>query len=310
MRQCVIWGAAEGYEHIINQVKFEEWKSNVQCVAVLSKSKARYIKKFDGYPLVCKEDLNGIAFDYLIIPQGKDYAEIRLEALALGIPDNKIISSKVFQIPCFDFKRYASLRENPVTILSDDCWGGKVYRELNLPFTSPLINIYWPRESFCEFIKDPLFYLGKPLRMVRDGVPREGTFPIGRLGDEARSVELHFVHSKSSQEAEEHWKRRAERINKDRLFVKFAFEASDPRREEYLSVFGRLACPKICAYPGEAGEKDQDVFYSRMFERDWYYKKRLEMWEFRTWFLQMENTKKAVDLLKLLNGETDYRREE
>lgn len=310
MRQCVIWGAAEGYEHIINQVKFEEWKSNVQCVAVLSKSKARYIKKFDGYPLVCKEDLNGIAFDYLIIPQTKDYAEIKQEALALGIPDNKIISSKVFQIPCFDFKRYASLRENPVTILSDDCWGGKVYRELNLPFTSPLINIYWPRESFCEFIKDPLFYLGKPLRMVRDGVPREGTFPIGRLGDEARSVELHFVHSKSSQEAEEHWKRRAERINKDRLFVKFAFEASDPRREEYLSVFGRLACPKICAYPGEAGEKDQDVFYSRMFERDWYYKKRLEMWEFRTWFLQMENTKKAVDLLKLLNGEPDYRREE
>lgn len=283
---------------------------NVQCVAVLSKSKARYIKKFDGYPLVCKEDLNGIAFDYLIIPQTKDYAEIKQEALALGIPDNKIISSKVFQIPCFDFKRYASLRENPVTILSDDCWGGKVYRELNLPFTSPLINIYWPRESFCEFIKDPLFYLGKPLRMVRDGVPREGTFPIGRLGDEARSVELHFVHSKSSQEAEEHWKRRAERINKDRLFVKFAFEASDPRREEYLSVFGRLACPKICAYPGEAGEKDQDVFYSRMFERDWYYKKRLEMWEFRTWFLQMENTKKAVDLLKLLNGEPDYRREE
>ncbi len=310
MRRCVIWGAAEGYEHIINQVKFEEWKGNVQCVAVLSKSKARYIKKFDGYPLVCKEDLNGIAFDYLIIPQTKDYAEIKQEALALGIPDNKIISSKVFQIPCFDFKRYASLRENPVTILSDDCWGGKVYRELNLPFTSPLINIYWPRESFCEFIKDPLFYLGKPLRMVRDGVPREGTFPIGRLGDEARSVELHFVHSKSSQEAEEHWKRRAERINKDRLFVKFAFEASDPRREEYLSVFGRLACPKICAYPGEAGEKDQDVFYSRMFERDWYYKKRLEMWEFRTWFLQMENTKKAVDLLKLLNGETDYRREE
>ena len=257
MRRCVIWGAAREYEHIINQVKFEEWKGNVQCVAVLSKSKARYIKKFDGYPLICKEDLKSIAFDYLIIPQGKDYEEIKLEALALGIPNNKIISSRVFQIPCFDFKRYASLRENPVAILSNDCWGGLVYRELDLPFTSPLINIAWPRESFCEFIKDPLFYLRKPLHMVRDGVPRESTFPIGRLGDEARSVELHFVHSKSSQEAEEHWKRRAERINKDRLFVKFAFEASDPRREEYLSVFGRLACPKICAYPGEAGEKDQ-----------------------------------------------------
>ena len=35
MRRCVIWGAAREYEHIINQVKFEEWKGNVQCVAVL-----------------------------------------------------------------------------------------------------------------------------------------------------------------------------------------------------------------------------------------------------------------------------------
>ena len=71
MRRCVIWGAAREYEHIINQVKFEEWKGNVQCVAVLSKSKARYIKKFDGYPLICKEDLKSIAFDYLIIPQDR-----------------------------------------------------------------------------------------------------------------------------------------------------------------------------------------------------------------------------------------------
>ena len=310
MRRCVIWGAAREYEHIINQVKFEEWKGNVQCVAVLSKSKARYIKKFDGYPLICKEDLKSIAFDYLIIPQGKDYEEIKLEALALGIPNNKIISSRVFQIPCFDFKRYASLRENPVTILSDDCWGGNVYRELDLPFTSPLINIYWPRESFCEFIKDPLFYLKEPLHMVRDGVPRESMFPIGRLGDEKRSVELHFVHSKSYQKAEEDWNRRVKRINEDRLFVKFAFEASAPRREEYLSVFRKLTCPKICAYPGETGEKDKDVFYSRMFERDWYDDKYLKMREFKNWFLQPENFTKAVDLLKLLNGEKDYRREE
>ena len=310
MRRCVIWGAAGEYEHIINQVKFEEWKGNVQCVAVLSKSKARYIKKFDGYPLIRKEDLKSIAFDYLIIPQGKDYAEIKLEALALGIPDNKIISSRVFQIPCFDFKRYASLRENPVTILSNDCWGGLVYRELDLPFTSPLINIAWPGESFCEFIKDPLFYLRKPLHMVRDSVPRESVFPIGRLGDENRSVELHFVHSRSSQEAEEDWNRRVKRINEDRLFVKFAFEASDPRREEYLSVFGKLTCPKICAYPGETGEKDKDVFYSRMFERDWYYYKYLEIREFVTWFILAENLTRAVDLLKLLNGEKDYRREE
>ena len=104
--------------------------------------------------------------------------------------------------------------------------------------------------------------------------------------------------------------RKRRRIGIDRLFVKFAFEASDPRREEYLSVFRKLTCPKICAYPGETGEKDKDVFYSRMFERDWYDDKYLKMREFKNWFLQPENFTKAVDLLKLLNGEKDYRREE
>lgn len=158
--------------------------------------------------------------------------------------------------------------------------------------------------------KGPAFYLRKPLHMVRDGVPRESAFPIGRLGDENRSVELHFVHSRSFQEAEEDWNRRVKRINEDRLFVKFAFEASDPRREEYLSVFRKLTCPKICAYPGETGENDKDIFYSRMFERDWYYYKFLKAREFGTWLIFAENLTKAVDLLKLLNGEKDYRREE
>ena len=57
-------------------------------------------------------------------------------------------------------------------------------------------------------------------------------------------------------------------------------------------------------------EKDKDIFYSRMFERDWYYYKFLKAREFATWFIFAENFTKAVDLLKLLNGEKDYRREE
>ena len=61
-------------------------------------------------------------------------------------------------------------------------------------------------------------------------------------------------------------------------------------------------CPKY--------QKDKDIFYSRMFERDWYYYKFLKAREFATWFIFAENFTKAVDLLKLLNGETDYRREE
>ncbi len=34
-RRCVLWGAARGYEAIINQVKFEELKGNLERIAIL-----------------------------------------------------------------------------------------------------------------------------------------------------------------------------------------------------------------------------------------------------------------------------------
>ena len=71
----------------------------------------------------------------------------------------------------------------------------------------------------------------------------------------------------------------------------------------------RNTYPYSAGWPAPKYVHTQERLAKRI-RRDWYYKKRLEMWEFRTWFLQMENTKKAVDLLKLLNGEPDYRREE
>lgn len=157
MRQCIVWGAGAEYDRILNQLRYEELKENLKCVALLSKNTRQFAKKKDGYLLVSKEELKYIEFDYLIVAGGEAYdKEIKGEALALGIPNNKIIFSRVFKIPNFDFKRYASLRENPVTILSDDCWGGYVYHALNLPFTSPLINISWKSDSYCDFLKDPV----------------------------------------------------------------------------------------------------------------------------------------------------------
>lgn len=43
------------------------------------------------------------------------------------------------------------------------------YNRLGLPFTSPLVNIYWDRDKYSLFIQDPLFYLNTELQMVSDG---------------------------------------------------------------------------------------------------------------------------------------------
>lgn len=308
MRRCIIWETGDTYEDILNLIKYEELKGTIQCVAVLSKTISQFIKKLDGYQVIGIDDLKVIAFDYLIIAANRSFAEIREEALALGVPYEKIISSRVIKIPNFDFKRYFSLRENPVTILSDDCWGGYVYHELDLPFTSPLININWPKDSYCKFMQDPIYYLEQPLHMEQEGNPGKNLFPIGRLGEGNRSVFLHFVHAPSIQKAKSLWDRRIARINKGRIFIKVSFDGTDPQREKYLDVFRQIPYSKICIYSEETDV--QGVFYSRRFERDWYYGKRLEWFAYKDWFRQPHNFLKAVDILKLLNGEEDYAREQ
>lgn len=307
MRRCVIWGTGDTYEAIINQIKFEELKGNLNCAAILSKSMARFTKKYDGYAVIGKEDLNNVEFDYLIIGAKDSYKEILAEAIAMGVPRKKIINGRILQIPNFDLNRYVSLRDNPVTILSDDCWGGYVYHMLDLPFTSPLINIYWPRDSYCEFIKDPLFYLEQPLYMERDGEPRNNFFPIGRLGEGEKSVQLHFVHEVNFQAAKDHWEKRKRRINKNRIFIKFGFSANEPRKEEYLRAFNQVPYHKICMYSGDTNVKN--VLYTKRFEWAWYHTKRLELTNFNDWIRQEANFAKVIDILKMLNEEPNYIRE-
>lgn len=100
------------------------------------------------------------------------------------------------------------------------------YNRLGLPFTSPLVNIYWDRDQYSLFIQDPLFYLNTELQMVSDGDIKKGIWPIGKLGDVERTVSLQFTHSISFADAKEQWDRRKTRINPNNLFVKMGFASN------------------------------------------------------------------------------------
>lgn len=151
MRKVIIWGIGNEYESIINQIKFEMLKGNMVVEALVSRDIVT--PYFDGFPVIHKEELNMLEFDYCIISSAPLYESIEEEAIKAGIPKGKLINGKVFKLPDFDFKKYINLIENPVTILSDDCWGGYVYNLLGLQFSSPTINIAWRKDSYIKFVK-------------------------------------------------------------------------------------------------------------------------------------------------------------
>ncbi len=113
------------------------------------------------------------------------------------------------------------------SIISNDCWGGGVYEDLNIQYKTPTVGLFFYPEDYIEFVRHFKELIYKDLNFVTQSkyqecnVKREKnglTYPIGIVG----GVEIHFLHYKSQQDAMEKWIRRRERINFDNLFFKFS----------------------------------------------------------------------------------------
>lgn len=309
MEKVVIWGMGEDYEGIINQLKFEEYKGNLTVVALVSKKEFLWCEKRDGYSLIMKEELADISFDFLIVCSRRFYAEIEKEALDLGISRNHIINGQIFKMPLFDFSRYISLVRNPITIWSNDCWGGYVYHSLYLPFTSPFINTFLKSESYIKFIQDPDYYLERTLVCVCEGDIRKNQYPIAKIGDGDKEIFINFIHEYNYKNAEENWNRRKKRVNQNRIFVKLGLSAGDEHCAEYLNVFNRVPFPKICFYSGSIETDKQDIVYLKRFE--WYVRNGgpTITLNYTDYTHKLNYIYKDIDILKLLNSERVYHRE-
>lgn len=134
-----------------------------------------------------------------------------------------------------DRKEHASSREIKLlkypsfSIISNNCWGGWVYRFFQLSYQSPTIGLFFLAEDYLKFVSNLREYLEKELEFikpedanqcerVRAYVKKFGNYPIGRLGD----VDVHFLHYASQEEALLKWNRRKERIDYSRVIIKFS----------------------------------------------------------------------------------------
>jgi len=307
-RKVVIWGIGNDYEAILNQLKFEICKNNIICEALVCRDQDAYVCKKDGFPVVKISEFHKLDFEYLIIASSNFFDEIRDEAIKMGVKPNCIIDGRVFRQPLFDFKRYVSLIENPITILSDDCWGGFAYNRLYLPFTSPLINIQWKKEQYARFIQKPLYYLDTDLQFVHEGDVYEGVCPIGRLGNENDYVELYFVHYCSFSSALEQWNRRIKRINRNNIFVKMGFSNADAseNKEEWIQAFKNVNYKKILFYNGK--DNLPEMFNQANERFIWSHESAQMVFNYNYNYYCMYNYYWDLDLLKLLVDGEDYSR--
>lgn len=123
--------------------------------------------------------------------------------------------------------RRRKLNNKNFTIISNNCWGGHVYRYFNLPYDSPTIGLYLFSADYIKFIGNLKYYIEKEITFInykyskyKDELVKynQVNIPIGKLDD----IEIIFLHYQSEDEARTKWNRRKARIHWDNLYYKMS----------------------------------------------------------------------------------------
>jgi uncharacterized protein (DUF1919 family) len=118
-------------------------------------------------------------------------------------------------------REMSALRGVAFSIISNDCWGGEVYRLSGREYNTPFVGLFTEGACYAAILEDLDAALSSELIEVTESRyfrHRAATHPIGLLT--AVDAELHFLHYPSFTEAQAKWRRRAARVDRDALFVK------------------------------------------------------------------------------------------
>lgn len=188
--------------------------------------------------------------------------------------------------------RRRRLRTKDFSILSNNCWAGKVYQYFDLPYATPTIGMYFFADEYLRFLKNYKYYLSLPLKVVSAEQSKyaeilerknQKRVLIGVLDD----VEIILLHYQDPEQAVEKWKRRTERFNHDNVIVKFSRmnECSD----EHMKEFVNLDFKKKIAFDNKRNILSDDIVYMPGYDN------KPDIKDDTTYF------NKYVNLVKLIN---------
>ena len=147
----------------------------------------------------------------------------------------------------FAGRRRKKLIGTDFTIISNNCWGGHVYRFFGIAYNSPTIGLFFFAEDYIMFLRELEGFLNIELEFISRKESKhsevlmnkeyEGV-PIGKLCYKGNTVEIVFLHYRSEKEAYEKWTRRVKRVNLNRLLIKNSYQ--NKCTEEILEQFAML----------------------------------------------------------------------
>lgn len=207
---------------------------------------------------------------------------------------------KIFEIPCFDWKRYLKIYESNISFVTELCYGGVLSHHLGLPFNSPFVNVMVGDRIGYQKMLDRLDYYMSTSPEVKDnedgGVYLEGCveYPLLWYGD----IVLHGFHYRNVEDFFFKWEKRRKRYNPNSNIVfKILYDEND------LEEFERLAVKNKVGFYYENTDMEQVITVP--FDRYHF------TYAFSTCvlkFIESGSIFRETNIFKLLLGEKDFRR--
>jgi len=131
-------------------------------------------------------------------------------------------------------------------IVSDNCWGGEIYRLLGLEYASPFVGLWISPATYLHLLENIENSLTHELKFYDDPA---FNYPKAILN----GTGIGFMHYGSEEEAKEKFIRRLARFDLDKMFVKVDFR--DPSYvPDDITRWNHLALPKSVAFVGNKSQ--------------------------------------------------------
>ena len=228
----VLWGLGATYNRIFNSIKYYEVIGAIEIVAVTDNCFWQD-SCIDNYSLIKPKDIVNIEYDYIVILSNKSFGGIRRELMEIGVDSRKILSYRFLEIPNVNVDRYIQLKNSNISIVSNNCWGGILYKTLGLECLSPFKNMFLMDDEYLKLLERLTYYLScEPILykyMYDDS--RNIEYPVLILDD----ILVHCNHDTDAEEAILKWKQRNKKFNFQNIFVEM-YTCSRETAEEFAQL--------------------------------------------------------------------------
>lgn len=138
---------------------------------------------------------------------------------------NKELSNEEYSILHLNLNRidlayYLSSKNSNISIISNNCWGGYLYKKCGLEYSSPLVWTFVPVNDFIKLINNLSHYFNCKLEFIKE---ENLEYPVALLDN----IKIYFPHYKTEEEAESKWNKRLKRFSYENILVQANIEKYD-----------------------------------------------------------------------------------